>query len=131
MHACTVAALLLTQAPLVLCITRILYEARMEAPLARAAAIAFKASYSDADLLHFVTNLECLEAQFDLYGVFGRNVSANLTRGGPAPLGAKQANLTEAVRPYVQEIALSEQVKHWVLPASGVSNRARLPDGAH
>ncbi|KAK9834043.1 hypothetical protein WJX81_005369 [Elliptochloris bilobata] len=73
------------------------------------ATIAFKANYTDADLVRSLTNVECLEAAFDLYGAFRRNLSANLTLGGPAPLGAKKANLTEAVLRYVQEIALTQQ----------------------
>ncbi len=30
--------------------------------------------------------------------------------GGPAPIGARKANLSDRVEPYMQEIALSEQV---------------------
>ena len=30
--------------------------------------------------------------------------------GGPAPIGAQKANLSDAVEPYMQEIGLSEQV---------------------
>ena len=33
----------------------------------------------------------------------------NLTLGGPAPLGARAANLTEMTRPFMEEIALNEQ----------------------
>ena len=40
-----------------------------------------------------------------IYGNVG-----NLSLGGPAPIGARKANLTQAVAPYMQEIALSEQV---------------------
>ena len=103
---------------------------------AHAAAIAFKGNYTDMDLLRFITNLECLEAQFEMYGVFGRNVSTNLTLSGPVPLGAKQANLTEAVRPYVQEIALSEQVNQSSycylppVPSSVVMRSEMLPSRA-
>lgn len=34
----------------------------------------------------------------------------NLTLGGPTPLGARAANLTEMTRPFMEEIALNEQV---------------------
>lgn len=37
-------------------------------------------------------------------------VSGNLALGGPAPIGARKANLSQNVEPYMQEIALSEQV---------------------
>jgi len=36
--------------------------------------------------------------------------AGNLNLGGPAPVGARKANLSAAVEPYMQEIALSEQV---------------------
>ncbi|KAK9841033.1 hypothetical protein WJX81_006662 [Elliptochloris bilobata] len=73
------------------------------------AAIAFKANYTDKDLVRFLTNVECLEAQFDFFGAFGRNIISTLTLNGSAPLGAKAANLTEATRPFLEEIALTEQ----------------------
>lgn len=37
-------------------------------------------------------------------------VTGNLALGGPAPIGARKANLSQNVEPYMQEIALSEQV---------------------
>ena len=37
--------------------------------------------------------------------------AGNLNLGGPAPIGARKANLSDAVEPYMQEIALSEQVQ--------------------
>ena len=36
-----------------------------------AAAIAFKKDYTDMDIIHFLTNVECLEGQFDTWGTFG------------------------------------------------------------
>ena len=36
------------------------------------AAVAFKGNYSDLDIVHFLTNVECLEGLFDTYGAFGR-----------------------------------------------------------
>ena len=33
-----------------------------------------------------------------------------LSAGGPAPGGVRAANLTEATRPYLEEVALNEQV---------------------
>ena len=35
----------------------------------------------------------------------------NLTLGGPTPIGARKANLTERVKPYLEEVALNEQVQ--------------------
>lgn len=37
-------------------------------------------------------------------------VAGNLALGGPSPIGARKANLSPEVTPYMQEIALSEQV---------------------
>ena len=39
--------------------------------LSAAAGIAAKQNYSDMDILHFLTNVECLEGQFDTWGTFG------------------------------------------------------------
>ena len=36
-----------------------------------AAAIAFKKELTDMDIIHFLTNVECLEGQFDTWGTFG------------------------------------------------------------
>lgn len=68
-------------------------------------------NFTDLDLIRFATNVECLEGQFDTYGTFGHGFINNLNLGGPQPIGARQANLTEFTRPYLQEIALSEQVQ--------------------
>lgn len=35
----------------------------------------------------------------------------NLTLGGPTPIGARKAALTERVKPYLMEVALNEQVQ--------------------
>ncbi|DBB03426.1 hypothetical protein WJX82_005723 [Trebouxia sp. C0006] len=73
------------------------------------AGIAAKQNYSDLDIVHFLTNVECLEGQFDTWGTFGFGFIDNLTLGGPTPLGARAANLTEMTRPFMEEIALNEQ----------------------
>lgn len=52
----------------------------------------------------------CLEGLFDTWGAFGFGFVGNLSLGGPAPIGARKAALSEKVEPYMQEIALSEQV---------------------
>ena len=36
-----------------------------------AAAIAAKQNYTDHDIVNFLTNVECLEGQFDTWGAFG------------------------------------------------------------
>ncbi|DBA66091.1 TPA: hypothetical protein ACH3X2_003093 [Trebouxia sp. C0005] len=71
--------------------------------------IAAKQNYTDADIVNFLTNVECIEGQFDTWGAFGFGFVGNLNLGGPAPIGARKANLSDAVEPYMQEIALSEQ----------------------
>ena len=55
-------------------------------------------------------NVECLEGLFDSYGAFGHGFNNNLELGGPTPIGAQIANLSDTVRAVMQEIALSEQV---------------------
>ena len=77
---------------------------------ARAAAIAAKQNFTDIDIIRFLTNVECLEGLFDTWGTFGHGFINNLELGGPTPIGARAAALTEATRPFLQEIALNEQV---------------------
>ena len=47
---------------------------------------------------------------FDTWGAFGFGFVGNPNLGGPAPIGAQKAALSDKVLPYMQEIALSEQV---------------------
>jgi len=56
-------------------------------------------NYTDIDIIRFLTNVECLEGLFDTWGTFGHGFINNLELGGPTPIGAKAANLTEATRP--------------------------------
>ena len=62
------------------------------------------------DIINFLTNVECLEGQFDTYGTFGRGFINDLQMGGPTPIGAQKANLSEATLRYLEEVALNEQV---------------------
>ena len=57
----------------------------------------------------FLVNVECLEGQFDTWGVFGQGFIGDLALGGPKPVGAKKANLTDEVRMFLAEVALNEQ----------------------
>ncbi|KAK9915059.1 hypothetical protein WJX75_004249 [Coccomyxa subellipsoidea] len=72
-------------------------------------ALAAKMNYTDKDIVHFLTNVECLEGLFDTWGTFGHGFNNNLTLGGPTPIGARKANLSDAVLPFMQEVALNEQ----------------------
>ncbi len=60
----------------------------------------------------------CLEGLFDTWGTFGHGFNNNLTLGGPTPIGARKANLSDAVRPFMEEVALNEQV--CAFPGSGL-----------
>ena len=75
-----------------------------------AAAIAARGTYTDMDILEFLTNVECLEGLFDTYGTFGRGFNGDLEMGGPIPLGAQKANLSYEVQAHMEEVALNEQV---------------------
>ena len=48
--------------------------------------------------------------EFTIGITVGYCIAGNLNLGGPAPIGARKANLSNAVEPYLQEVALSEQV---------------------
>ncbi|EIE26936.1 hypothetical protein COCSUDRAFT_59434 [Coccomyxa subellipsoidea C-169] len=72
-------------------------------------ALAAKKNFTDKDIIHFLTNVECLEGLFDTWGTFGYGFNNNLTLGGPTPIGARKANLSDEVLPFMQEVALNEQ----------------------
>ena len=61
-------------------------------------------------MVECVTACRCLEGLFDTWGTFGHSFNNNLTLGGPTPIGARKANLSDAVLPFMEEIALNEQV---------------------
>lgn len=66
---------------------------------------------SDVDLLEFPLNLEYLEAEFFLFGSLGYGldrVAPNFTLGGPAPIGARKANLDPFTNDVVLQFAWQE-----------------------
>lgn len=73
------------------------------------AGLAARNGYTALDIIHFLTNVECLEGRFDTFGVFGVDFTGDLTLGGPTPRGLRKANLTERTRPFLEEVALNEQ----------------------
>jgi len=93
------------------CSTWLRRSSRYDAWRACAGAIAARQNFTDADIVQFLTNVECLEGLFDTWGAFGRGFLNDLERGGPKPIGARKANLSEAALPYAQEIALQEQAR--------------------
>src|SRR5688572_9528630 len=64
--------------------------------------------WSSQDLLAFLINGECLEAQFDSYAALGVNIDPALSGNGPTPIGGKKANLSDEIRVYVEEVARNE-----------------------
>lgn len=71
-------------------------------------AIQTQHNWTSRDLLAFLTNTECLEAQFDSYAAFGVNMDPDLTAGGPEPIGGMKANLSADIQAYVEEVARDE-----------------------
>ncbi|WJZ86719.1 hypothetical protein VitviT2T_006153 [Vitis vinifera] len=66
---------------------------------------------SDIDLVEFPLNLEFLEAEFFLWGSQGYGldtVAANLSKGGPPPVGARKATLDPFIRDVIYQFALQE-----------------------
>lgn len=65
----------------------------------------------DVDLVQFAMNLEFLEAEFFLFGAFGKGLDSfvpDLTSGGPAPVGGKKAKLDPLVQSVVEELGYEE-----------------------
>lgn len=65
------------------------------APLARAA---HKFNVTGTDILNFALQLECLEGEFYSWAAFGEGLTDELLGGGPASIGGRKANLTDAVQ---------------------------------
>ncbi|KAL3143542.1 hypothetical protein ABBQ38_002341 [Trebouxia sp. C0009 RCD-2024] len=63
-------------------------------PAAAARRLKASSAITDADILNFALNLECLEAQFYSCAVYGEPLSDDLTGSGPQPIGCQQANFT-------------------------------------
>jgi hypothetical protein len=57
-----------------------------------------------------VVLLVLLDDQRCVSGAFGRGFLGDLAKGGPTPLGAQKANLSAGNLPYMEEVALNEQV---------------------
>lgn len=74
-----------------------------------ARAPAATAAVSEADVLTFAYNLECLEGQFYSCAAFGTPLPTSITGGGPAPSSCTKANLSASVGTYAAELAREEQ----------------------
>lgn len=92
------------------------------------AAIAFKKDLTDMDVIHFLTNVECLEGQFDTWGTFGHGFIDNLQLGGPTPMGARKAPLSEKYLSMMQEVALNEQGHALLTRHAGSANPCPVID---
>lgn len=89
---------------------------------------AARGNFTDKDIVDFLTNVECLEGQFDTWGAFGHGFLGDLAKGGPTPLGAQKANLSAANLPYMQEVALNEQGHALFTRQAGGANPCPLVD---
>jgi hypothetical protein len=65
-------------------------------------------SYNDFDLYNFLVNTECLEAEFDSAATFGVPLDPLLQAGGPGAIGARRANISAELLPFLQETARDE-----------------------
>ncbi|KAK9862594.1 hypothetical protein WJX84_000232 [Apatococcus fuscideae] len=73
------------------------------------AGIAARQTYTDKDIIDFLTVVECLEGRFDSMGTLGLDFNDDLTLGGPAGVGYGKANLSPEVLAPLTEVAVSEQ----------------------
>ena len=80
---------------------------RSVSPL-RSAGAGARQSYNDFDLYNFLTNTECLEAEFDSWATFGVPLDPSLVAGGPGAIGANRANISPELLPFAQETARDE-----------------------
>ncbi|KAJ8628386.1 hypothetical protein MRB53_021693 [Persea americana] len=65
----------------------------------------------DMNLLEFPLNLEFLQAELFLWGSLGQgldHVASDLTMGGPAPVGARKANLDALTSDIITQFAYQE-----------------------
>jgi hypothetical protein len=65
-------------------------------------------NYTDADILTFLVNTECLEATFDSYAAFGQGMDPVLFGDAPEPIGGRKANLSPEIQAWVEEVARNE-----------------------
>ncbi|GAQ87523.1 hypothetical protein KFL_003580160 [Klebsormidium nitens] len=65
-------------------------------------------SYTDFDLYNFLVNTECLEAEFDSAATFGVPLDPLLQAGGSGAIGARRANISADILPFLQETARDE-----------------------
>nr|AWK59781.1 13-62 protein [Linderniella brevidens] len=66
---------------------------------------------SDVNMLEFPLNLEYLEAEFFSWAALGKGLDElepDLAKGGPPPIGAKKAKLSDVVRDIVEQFAYQE-----------------------
>ncbi|KAL3162575.1 hypothetical protein ABBQ38_008626 [Trebouxia sp. C0009 RCD-2024] len=102
------------------CFLALLGLLALSAPAADARQL--KQMITDADILNFALNLECLEAQFYHCAVYGTPLSEELTAGGPAPIGCQQANFTnDDVLNLVTNVA-QDEMKHVAFLRNALGN---------
>jgi len=83
------------------------------------------AAPTEADVLTFAFNLECLEGQFYSCAAYGTPLPTAITGNGPAPSSCTKANLSSSIGTYAAELAREEtdHVKflYTTLTAAGAS----------
>lgn len=61
--------------------------------------------YTDTDLLSFLVNTECLEAEFNSFAAFGVGMHPKLFGlSSPSPMGGKKANLSWDIQLWSEEV---------------------------
>ncbi|KAK2080631.1 hypothetical protein QBZ16_000485 [Prototheca wickerhamii] len=83
--------------------------------------------YTDADLLNFLVNTECLEAEFNSLAAFGVGMHPKLFgKASETPTGGKKADLSWDIQLWAEEVARDEighvRILHEALGADGVCN---------
>jgi hypothetical protein len=72
---------------------------------------------TDTDLLNFITNIECIEAEYYSIAIHGYGLNSTTLGNGPPAVGGVKANLSPDLIKIATELA-NDEINHVSLSAS-------------